>query len=76
MNQRLRVLSLSTLYPHDQAPNFGVFVARQMQAVATHGDIDLTVVSPLGLPPFPFRLHTRYRALQHLPTSEIGRAHV
>ena len=31
---RLRVLSLSTLYPHDAAPGFGIFVERQMQAVA------------------------------------------
>ena len=66
----LRVLSLSTLYPHDSAPNFGVFVERQMQAVAARGDVDLTMVSPLGLPPFPLSLHPRYRALRDLPDQE------
>jgi teichuronic acid biosynthesis glycosyltransferase TuaC len=66
----LRVLSLSTLYPHDLAPSFGVFVERQMQAVATRGDVDLTLVSPLGLPPFPLSLHPRYRALRALPEQE------
>lgn len=66
----LRVLSLSTLYPHDHAPSFGVFVERQMQAVAARGDVDLTLVSPLGLPPFPLSLHPRYRALRDLPEQE------
>lgn len=71
MNRPLRVLSLSTLYPHDHAPNFGVFVARQMEATAARGDIDLTLVSPLGLPPFPLSLHPRYRDLHSLPKQEL-----
>lgn len=66
----LRVLSLATLYPSDAAPGFGVFVARQMEAVAARGDVDLTVVSPVGLPPFPLSLHPRYRALARLPREE------
>jgi teichuronic acid biosynthesis glycosyltransferase TuaC len=61
--KRLRVLSLSTLYPADHTPNFGVFVERQMQAVAARGDVDLTLVNPLGVPPIPLSLHPRYRAL-------------
>ena len=52
MTEPLRVLSLSTLYPNVQHPNFGVFVERQMQAVAKRGDVDLTVINPIGLPPF------------------------
>lgn len=71
MNRPLRVLSLSTLYPHDHASNFGVFVARQMEATAARGDIDLTLVSPLGLPPFPLSLHPRYRDLRSLPKQEL-----
>lgn len=73
---KLRILSLATLYPHDAAPNFGAFVALQMEAVAAAqglkngGDVDLTVVSPLGLPPFPLSLHPRYRALRDLPVEE------
>ena len=67
---RLRVLSLSTLYPNAAQPNFGVFVERQMQAVARRGDVDLTLVSALGLPPFPLSLHPRYRALARLPQAE------
>ena len=67
---KLRVLCLSTLYPHDQAPNFGIFVARQLAAVVARGDVDLVLVSPLGLPPFPLSLHRRYRALRDLPLEE------
>lgn len=68
---KLRVLSLSTLYPNDHTPNFGVFVERQMQAVAARGDVDLTVLNPLGLPPFPLSLHPRYRPLRDLPFEEL-----
>lgn len=65
------MLSLSTLYPNTQAPNFGVFVERQMQAVVKRGDVDLTLVNPIGLPPFPLSLHSRYRALLDLPAQEL-----
>ena len=68
--KRLRVLSLSTLYPNDLTPNFGVFVERQMQAVAMRGEVDLVMVNPLGLPPFPLSLHPRYRALRGVAASE------
>lgn len=71
MTGRLRVLSLSTLYPNDQNPAFGVFVERQMQAVAKHREIDLTVINPLGRPPFPLALHSRYRPLRSLAESEM-----
>ena len=67
---KLRVLSLSTLYPNAITPNFGVFVERQMQAVVARGDIDLVMVSPVGLPPFPLSLHPRYRALRGLARVE------
>ncbi len=71
MTRRLRVLSLSTLYPNDRNPNFGIFVERQMQAVAKHGDVDLTLVNPVGLPPFPLTLHPRYRQLRDLTQEEL-----
>lgn len=70
MTEPLRVLSLSTLYPNVQHPNFGVFVERQMQAVAKRGDVDLTVINPIGLPPFPLSLHRQYRQLRNLPQHE------
>jgi len=66
----LRVLSLSTLYPNALTLNFGVFVERQMAAVAARGDVELVMVNPIGLPPFPLSLHPRYRALRGLAKAE------
>ncbi len=66
----LRVLSLSTLYPNVLTPNFGVFVERQMAAVAARRDVELVMVNPIGLPPFPLSLHPRYWALRGLAKAE------
>lgn len=67
----LRVLSLSTLYPNDHTPNFGIFVERQMQAVAARGDVDLVMINPLGVPPFPLSRLARYRPLAALAQDEM-----
>ena len=67
----MRILSISTLYPSDAQPNFGIFVERQMQAVARRGDAELLLVNPIGLPPWPLSLHAKYRALSRLPAEEL-----
>lgn len=66
----LRVLTLSTLYPHAAQPGFGGFVERQTLRLAAHPDVDLRVVAPLGLPPFPLDRHRRYAALRAVPVAE------
>lgn len=66
----LRVLTLSTLFPDATRPNFGVFVERQTRELASREGIDLTVVAPVGIPPWPLALHPRYRALAALPKHE------
>lgn len=66
----LRVLSIATLFPDAARPNFGLFVERSLRALATQPGIELTVVAPIGLPPFPLSLHGRYRALRGLPERE------
>ncbi len=66
----LRVLSIATLFPDAARPNFGLFVERSLRALAAQPGIDLTVVAPVGLPPFPLSLHRRYRALRALPLRE------
>ncbi len=50
----MRVLSLSTLFPSAARPGFGLFVARQADALAKRGDVDLTVVHPVAMAPRPF----------------------
>ena len=56
----LRVLSIATLYPNAHLPRFGTFVARQMEALAARDDCEVTVINPIGVPPFPMG---RYKAL-------------
>ena len=74
---RLRVLSLSTLFPAPPRPGFGKFVEYQMRAVVERGDTDLVIVNPLGLPPWPLVQREPYRTLASCPeTSQLGEATV
>lgn len=66
----LRVLTLSSLFPDATRPNFGVFVERQTLGLAAHPDVDLRVVAPVGLPPWPLTRHAHYPALTALPARE------
>ncbi|WP_422061691.1 glycosyltransferase [Sphingopyxis sp.] len=66
----LRILSIATLFPDVARPNFGLFVERSLRALAAQPGVQLTVVAPVGLPPFPLSLHPRYRALRALPLQE------
>jgi glycosyltransferase involved in cell wall biosynthesis len=58
----LRVLTLSTLFPNDAQPTFGVFVERQTLGLAARSDVELEVVSAIGLPPWPLSRHPHYAA--------------
>jgi len=66
----LRVLTLSTLFPDATRRNFGVFVERQTLGLAAHPDVELRVVAPVGLPPFPLTLRGRHAKLASLPLGE------
>lgn len=66
----LRVLTLSTLFPDATRPNFGVFVERQTMGLAAHPGVALTVVAPVGLPPWPLSAHAHYHGLAGLPLRE------
>ncbi|MFZ5747031.1 MAG: glycosyltransferase [Pseudomonadota bacterium] len=66
----LRVLTLSTLFPDATRPNFGVFVELQTRGLAARDDLEVRVVAPVGLPPWPLSRHPRYRALAALPRRE------
>ena len=66
----LRVLTFSTLFPDVSRPNFGVFVERQTLGLAEHPDVDLRLVAPIGLPPWPLSRHAHYADLASLPEHE------
>ncbi|MDX8358766.1 glycosyltransferase [Sphingopyxis terrae] len=69
----LRILSIATLFPDAARPNFGLFVEKSLLALAAQPGVMLTIVAPVGLPPFPLSLHPRYRALRRLPQREAWR---
>lgn len=68
----LRVLTLSTLYPDASRPNFGVFVERQTQGLAAADGVDVRVVAPVGVPPWPLSL-LQHRERLALPARETWR---
>lgn len=63
----MRVLSISTLFPSPARPAFGKFVAYQMEAIAARDDVDLAMLNPIGVPPWPLRLFEPYRRLNRTP---------
>ncbi|HWK36101.1 glycosyltransferase [Sphingomonas sp.] len=67
----LRVLTLSTLFPDAARPNFGIFVQRQTQGLAASPGVDLRVIAPVGLPPFPLDRLAHYRERAGLPAAEL-----
>lgn len=69
----LRVLTLSTLFPDMSRPNFGVFVERQTRELASRAETEVTVIAPVGLPPFGLSRMVRYAALRALPAEEHWR---
>ncbi len=66
----LRVLTLSTLFPDVARKQFGIFVEKQTLALAAHPEVELHVVAPVGLPPWPLSSLSHYRSLGALPIRE------
>lgn len=52
----MRILTLSTLFPAANRPNFGIFVERQTAALTAVRDFAVTVINPIGLAPWPLSL--------------------
>src|ERR1700740_1041507 len=67
----LHVLTLSTLFPTDSQPNFGIFVERQTRALAARAGVAATVVAPVGLPPLPLDRQPHYAARRALPLEDV-----
>jgi len=66
----LRILTLATLFPNAAHPNFGIFVERQTAGLAARTGVDVTIINPVGIPPWPFNRSSRYAALGALPVHE------
>ncbi|MEA3062270.1 MAG: teichuronic acid biosynthesis glycosyltransferase TuaC [Sphingomonadales bacterium] len=64
----LRLLSFSTRYPNPARPQYGNFVERQNVALAAREGVEVEVLAPVLLPPFPLSL--RHRGLRAVPACE------
>lgn len=69
----LHVVTLSSLFPDRTRPTFGVFVERQVQALAARDGVSVRVVAPVGVPPWPLPRAAHHRALASLPLREMWR---
>lgn len=69
----LHVLTLSTLFPDMTRPNFGVFVERQARELASREGMDVTVIAPVGIAPWPLSRLSHYEPLLSLPLVEQWR---
>lgn len=67
----LRILTLSTLYPDESRPNFGVFVERQTRELVQQADFECIVMAPVGIPPWPLSRLAHYAPLAALPKEEL-----
>lgn len=70
MSRPLNILTLSTLFPNSTAPNFGIFVERQTAELNSRSETQVTVVNPIGIPPWPFNKLRQYKPLNGLPKQE------
>ncbi len=73
MPSPLRILTLATFFPHTAKPNFGIFIERQTAGLAAREGVEVTVVNPIGIPPWPLSLNARYADLRSLPRQETWR---
>jgi teichuronic acid biosynthesis glycosyltransferase TuaC len=69
----MRILTLATLFPTAAQPNFGIFVERQTAGIAARAGIEVTVINPVGVPPWPLSRSAKYAALAGLPLHEQWR---
>ncbi len=65
-----RVVALTTLFPSAAQPGLGGFVERSLLRLAAHPDVELRVIAPNGVPPWPLSRHPQYRARAALPLIE------
>lgn len=63
----MHILSIATLFPNPVRPSFGVFVGNQMRAVAARGEVELTMISPIGIPVWPLSMRQPYARLAAIP---------
>lgn len=71
----LRILSISSLFPSAAQPGFGLFVARQFDALARHGAVEVELICPVAKPIWPLSLLRGLSPLASEPPADRQIAH-
>jgi glycosyltransferase involved in cell wall biosynthesis len=67
----LRALILTSRFPDSVRPGAGNIVERTVLALAARPGVEVEVVAPIGLPPFPLSLLRRHSRLRAVPREEM-----
>jgi teichuronic acid biosynthesis glycosyltransferase TuaC len=64
------LVALTDLYPSDAAPNLGTFVESSWARIAKNGRLEVRLIVPNAIPPFPFGRLQAYAGRNDLPECE------
>jgi teichuronic acid biosynthesis glycosyltransferase TuaC len=67
---RLRILTVTTLYPKAAKPQHGVFIENRLRQLLTSGEVSARVLAPVPYFPFRGKRFGRYAAFGRAPLSE------
>ncbi len=70
MARPLNILTLSTLFPNRVNSHFGIFVERQTAELASRSEANVTVINPIGMPPWPLSNLSQYAPLKSVEAVE------
>lgn len=71
MRKKLRILVLSSLFPNQLQPAFGIFVENRLSALRVKYDLDVTVVAPVAYFPFAGLVLSDYRTRSKIAQEEM-----
>ena len=70
LKYRMRILTITTLYPNAEAPTHGVFVENRLLQLIKSERLEASVVAPVPWFPFGSRIFGRYAGMARVPNSE------
>ena len=70
IEERLKILSVTTLYPNSEQPTFGVFVENRLSKLAAVEGVELRVVAPVPWFPSGHPAFGRYGSFGRVPEEE------
>jgi teichuronic acid biosynthesis glycosyltransferase TuaC len=70
-SNQMRVLTLTSLYPNQAMPSFGIFVENRIRHLAATGEAEIRVVAPVPWFPSGHRIFGSYGKWASVPREEV-----